>query len=504
MSCTNNPHKLRALINSKARHRHPDHGHAFSRTSALSLPEPCQVCGETAWPSFPLITALVSKCLLCGTVAHRSCLGNRSSWGQSVGTCPEPADPSDECTTAETFEDDATSSVSIVDSGLAGRRAMRVTKLAGTTLLGSVVGGVVSGGVVTGAGLLIALGKAGCVVSGGTLGFLRERRKQIRLGVVLSPSVEGISPFWSERAAVVREAAIFRGLQSTSRDADQASQPLLDGCLLEERVNVFVSRVVLNPRTLPGALFRGLLSDFAQRHRRHGRHVAVAAQGGSAGGTAGDDSPPPMRSTPTSQEASAPLDALGLIHEVISAVFHFHPHLGADDLSAAETINAVDRLCFGEIYEAVFAHVSAGCRDEDEALRVRCGGCRAYPNEVAKTVGLSEEALRVLAAMGHASHTALDKMRAITRFVECVASSLPEPASADDLMPSLCLHVSAAAAAKVGPVSMHAEIEFVELFCRDDLLLLGREGYALASVKGAVSALGAMGTAAAAGGGGGE
>ena len=121
-----------------------------------------------------------------------------------------------------------------------------------------------------------------------------------------------------------------------------------------------------------------------------------------------------------------------------------------------------------------------------------------------KTVGLSEEALRVLAAMGHASHTALDKMRAITRFVECVASSLPEPASADDLMPSLCLHVSAAAAAKVGPVSMHAEIEFVELFCRDDLLLLGREGYALASVKGAVSALGAMGTAAAAGGGGGE
>ena len=59
--------------------------------------------------------------------------------------------------------------------------------------------------------------------------------------------------------------------------------------------------------------------------------------------------------------------------------------------------------------------------------------------------------------------------------------------NADDLLPAVAKHVVFARMPHV-----HSELAFIGRFCRDDPLVLGREGYAMATLAAAVRALEAM------------
>jgi len=384
---------------------------------------------------------------------------------------------------ADFSREEALDAHSIIDPGLRTRKAARAAQLGGSTLVGSVLGGVLGGGV---GGLLggpagymtaTAAGKAALAVTGATVAYQRKRREQLKLGVSIPPSDVRIPPFWAARANEIRELSVFRVMHATSGADEQTSQELVDECALEERVNVFVARCCLDPSTLPGALFRALVLDFKERH-------GMAAGARSTGSdidpaTAEEDGPAAVAAG--AEAFSAVLDALGLTHQVISASFHYHPVLGRSDESAAETINAVDRLCFGEIYEAVFWDLVQQCSEADEAL---AAVLVRVVDLVPRGAWCSEEALRALAETSRAK-TALDKMRCLGRFVDCVGSTLAGSASADDLVPALLRHVAVGG----GGLRLHAELAFTERFCRDDLLLIGQDGYVLTSMTAAVTSL---------------
>ena len=100
------------------------------------------------------------------------------------------------------------------------------------------------------------------------------------------------------------------------------------------------------------------------------------------------------------------------------------------------------------------------------------------------SVAPSREALRALSLVSSA-RTALGKMRCFLRCVECTASAAtPSPPTADDLLPALARVVIFSENLK-----LHAELAFVQAFCRDELLLLGRGGYAVTSISVVLSSL---------------
>ena len=506
-----------ANLLSLPRMRHPQNGHAFYRT-IMASPKPCEVCGKRV-----LLFGAPCRCLLCGILVHRQCYSravhakklarcqacpeelevfhdgddgtatsgdadeDEQDGGKLAAPAPEmdtgrgtPADGEDveeriEGTLVAEHADDT--GVSIDDDSYRSRQLQRASLLAGATLVGGALGGP--------AGAILGVNgaaKAGCAVVGATFGYRRARRKQMTYESI-APPMEGIPAFWAQRAEEVRKRASLWTTPLSYSSSDQAVQVQLEGCNLDERVNVFVVKLLFDPKTIPGALCDSLVVDYGQRHATGSqenseedpsRRTREGAQETSAVAEADADGKEAVPPKP-----SPILDALGLIHEVLSSVFQYHMKLAESEETIMVTINAVDRVVLAPLYDNVMKFLIGEHKAADDALTAKLAGL-SIPDQ-----RINQDAMRAVAS-AISARTAYDKLLCFTRFVECVSASCDQKSgsSADDLLPALCSHV---VASEFG--GLHAEMAFIELFSRNDFMLLGREGYALTSVQAAITAL---------------
>jgi len=437
-------------------------GHSFSSNNIFSA----GTCLECNLRVFLFETPC--KCLVCGALAHRACL-SRASLAGSLPCCTEvcleetrgggraqfaatlAAEESPESTTDEGGHGACIPSLvdPMVDPSYKVRRALRASTLVGGTFLGSVVG-IASGGVLLGGGGILAVGlKASMGTAGGITAYIHQRRKALLQGVVLPPTSDMVPVFWAERARELRAQSVFKFVASSFGHEDEQGILKLEGCALEEKVSFFVTKLLLNSQTVPGLLWVHLREAFEERAAR------------------------------PSEGHSQIFDALGLTHELIMAVFSYHSVLGASDEIAISTINSIDDVVFGELYGSVFGTIIEDYHEVDSGLEAKfqtLGDAQLRPQ--------SEAAMCAMRSASNAK-TALNKMRCFSRLVECIGTIDGTPLSADELIPALTRHVILSA----GSVRVHAELAFVDAFCRDELLLLGREGYALTSLRACVQSL---------------
>uniref|UniRef100_A0A6U1A6V6 Phorbol-ester/DAG-type domain-containing protein n=1 Tax=Rhizochromulina marina TaxID=1034831 RepID=A0A6U1A6V6_9STRA len=402
--------------------------------------------------------------------------------------------------------------------------------IVGPTLAGTLVGGALGGpaGAIVG---MNAAGKATFAVAGASLGYHQAKRRIARSEALGDPEGK-YPPFWAERAQILRETAARWHISARFNASDNATQALLEDCLLEEKVGVLVAKLLLNKHTLPGYLYEKLMVDFYDRHpeahtehsgETRGNGVPTAAQSEPSnpddcvaepdtGTSLASASSPPRLDCGGSREhsssaaglepvASPILDAMGLAHELIAAVLHYHERLSQRDESIIATINAVDRVVLGEIYPTLFSDVQGRFRSADTALRekldhasaerVSDGGSGAEGSasgwDMSEFSQAQVTAAGTLAAVAKA-RTTLDKMRCLVRAVECTAAACPHAPTADDLVPALARTVALSMLLEPS-LAMHSEVAFTDELCRDDLLCLGKEGFALTSVTAALSVL---------------
>lgn len=230
-----------------------------------------------------------------------------------------------------------------------------------------------------------------------------------------------------------------------------STRAIVCNLLLASQVALFVSTLLHNKRTLPGFLYSELSLAF------HRRHPQVALNEGGA-------------------DALSPiLDAQGLTHELLICSFQYHPLLAQSDESVIETVNAIDRTVSWNLYPKVFSFFKNECSEADELLRRNCAGVK---------IANDEATTRALLATATA-RSGIDKMHCLTRFVEMVSADCGgNGASADDLVPALVYAIARACP----QMHLHAELAFIEKFCRNEIMFFGKDGYALTSVKGAVTA----------------
>lgn len=206
------------------------------------------------------------------------------------------------------------------------------------------------------------------------------------------------------------------------------------------QVSLFVTSILFNIQTVPGILWGSFERLFADR--QSGR----------------------MRA----------LDVHGMTHELILAVFQYNPLLYQTDEIAIETVNCVDRVVFGSVYDSVFEYFVSESQSADDSLASKLAGV----GEVPRAHDL--QAMRSLASLQYA-RTSFDKMKCVTRFVEVIASP---GLAADDLIPALCRSVLVG----INHLSLRifSELAFMDYFSRGDVAFYGKDGYSLTSLSAAV------------------
>jgi hypothetical protein len=489
-------------ILSLPRVRHPQHGHAFY-PMLFSTPQSCIICKKRV-----LLFGTPCRCLLCGVLVHRQCY-SRAVHAKTLPLCESsPEELHDHRSAATTAEaDDGACSIvgadegpsevqqndaeiSIADSAYRARQLKRASLLAGATIVGGALGG--PAGAMLGAN---GAAKAGCAVAGATLGYRRVRRQQMDYQSI-APTMEGVPDIWAERADEVRKRASLWTTPLSYSSSDQEVQMQLEGCNLEERVNVFIAKLLFDVRTIPGALCDALVAEYGKRHGnkdKEGEGFAEDAQRDKErelecrqlleGAAQREDGRPPEHSEAVAvlSRPSPILDALGLIHEILLSVFQYHIKLAESEETIVVTINAVDRLVIAPLYDRIMQFLV----DEHRAADAGFASKLMSVNFSSSDERVDHDALRALAS-AISARTAYEKLLCFTRFVERVSSNCDrrKGSSADNLLPALCLHFVAS-----DIYSIHAELAFIDHFSRNDFMLLGREGYALTSVQAAVTAL---------------
>jgi len=515
--------ELQATVNAPLFRNTKGGGHSFSRVSFLA-PSPCVVCNERV-----MLLASPCSCLLCGCAAHRACISRVAAQGvtmpfpcesgfvdrhntirredfEDVAASVSTVDPLDEPLSSDNAivgegqlvggqelvrgddnegnesilsssepSAEVEDSVSLLDNSLVARQAQRASALVGATALGTIAGGLIGG-----ACGIMAIGRVTIALSGATVAYRKARQEQLS-GLIIPPPADDIPLFWAEKALELRKSRVWAHTHSRFTAADQEQQRQVDECLLEEKVcldylyslkcssltsiflccglfyslavqvALFVGTLLHNRNSLPGYLYLELLRAFNARH-------------------------PQSAASETLENHYSPIyDCQGLAHELVLCTFQYHPLLAQSDESVIETIDAIDRTVLWELYPKVFPYFVNECNEADEILRSNCGKNEELFNKAATRALLATASAR----------SSIDKMYCITRFVEAV--SLDGGAidtSADELLPALIQAI----APVCHRMSLHAELFFIDKFCRNELMFSGKDGYALTSLKGAVMA----------------
>mmetsp|Transcript_290 Transcript_290/g.358 ORF Transcript_290/g.358 Transcript_290/m.358 type:complete len:669 (+) Transcript_290:101-2107(+) len=415
-------------------------------------------------------------------------------------------------------EEEEDKEVSISDPNYRMKQVHRATSLGGSALLGTVVGSMIGGVSIIGAPPLLGaiagtmFGKAAFAFTGATLGYRRQRMKQLELLLEI-PTEDNIPKYWNDKTLEIcnSNSLIMSLISSSYTGKDEDIQIAIKDCNLEEKVNLFISKTLLNPQTLPGIIFEKLIQIYKNKYNillihnnnedvNNSNHSLLNennefnkisnTKGSTEGGAeetennvnnndnddgkvsivehaietiiyedngevekndgnnkvdersynhnhgaedGGDDDDDDENEN---DKVSPVLDCIGLLLEIVKAVFQYHPILGEEDVTIQMAVNAVDRLVFGEIYSFVFQYLKQIHHQEDSKLTLSLSPTSSSspspslmeaPRSLIRqspswnNLYVSDDAIRALGCITMA-RTASDKLSCITRFVDCVSN----------------------------------------------------------------------------------
>ena len=253
--------------------------------------------------------------------------------------------------------------------------------------------------------------------------------------------------------------------QRYQRDTDIV-RPSEEEIPTPDKVLLLASRILNDKNSVPGHVYRYMIRTFRERCD-------------CEDGKAGNDGSPSRRCRD---------DAHAVIKHVTASLVEDHPGFGHNAALTELTATAVEGFVFGAIYQVVFEEIrqEVGRRDTDLVEKIvkfewtQPSWCQA--NQI------SEDALNALRLVPTCS-TAVEKLKFCTKFLESISEHFSKEGGgekrsalcADSLLKMVCQHIVA-----IKLESINAEIAFLEEFARDEQLLRGREGYALATFQAAL------------------
>jgi len=248
-----------------------------------------------------------------------------------------------------------------------------------------------------------------------------------------------------------------------------------------EKIMLLVNRILNDKMSLPGYVYRYLI-------RKHKERSVSGQEEGSEhspllliGGTETKSMREENRSSLSCRQ-----DAHGVIKHVTATLLEVRPGLASSLAMTEMSAMAVETLVFSELYEDVFDEIIRQTLDQDEALQskidtLRHCSMRSQRDGSEKHPTSSHEAIAALKFLPSA-HTPADKLFFLVIFLEHISAHFSALDNrfidADLLLNMVCQHLVAAQIP-----SLHAEIEFIADFARDEQLLRGKEGYALITLQ---------------------
>lgn len=228
-----------------------------------------------------------------------------------------------------------------------------------------------------------------------------------------------------------------------------------------EKVLLLASRILNDKNSVPGHVYRYMIERF--RERRAGEVLET------------EEGPSRRRRD----------DAHAVIKHVTAALLEERPGFGHTATLTELTATAVEGFVFGQIYEVVFEEIKFEVRLKDAYLTEKIDDFECIQPSLCNHNHIVADALDALRLVPTFS-TAVDKLKCCTTFLEKISEHFSKTGenaviSADSLLKMVCQHLVA-----IKLHSVNAEIAFLEEFARDDRLLRGREGYALATLQAAL------------------
>ena len=274
--------------------------------------------------------------------------------------------------------------------------------------------------------------------------------------LLVRPNIQ-IDPEWARltneaRLKATKESSTVSSfLQSATSDRHRRDEDIVcaaeDELPTNDKILLLTSRVLNDKTSIPGYVYRSLITTFKDRCRDRESMVVV-------------------------EEASARVrrdDCHAVIKHVTATLLESRPGLGKSASLIDLTATAVELLVFGELYSWVMEEIVAETAAVDRALLDKM-----IPNII---LDVSKPALQSLLRLPDA-HTAVDKLSCCVEFLERISADFEDCVSADSLLKLVCEQIVAARLDH-----LNAEVAFLEEFARDEQLLRGREGYSLVTLQ---------------------
>jgi hypothetical protein len=377
--------------------------------------------------------------------------------------------------------------------GVIGAKCGQTAGILGVFLEGSVSIGVLASG--------IAAGK----YTGQQLQDKLEERRVLAVGhgthrrvLLIRPTVQ-IDPAWSDIYAEARRThddqyvglslsnILPNGEKQAKRERYEREFDIVktdeDEIPTADKVLLLVSRILNDKASLPGHVYRHLLTVFRERCEQRGPLIRIARNDTAVEDEANDEAPVFVLDPYRGRRQ----DAHAVIKYVTASLLEVRPGFAAAPSITELTASAVESLVFGEVYDLVIEEIEAEYEERDDELLSKIAEFdRHRPNSLGQEGEdyrefISESALGGLHQLPQA-HSAVDKLRYCVTFLECISDHFSSYSSksmgADSLLKMVCQHILVA---KV--FALNAQIAFLEEFARDEQLLRGREGYALVTLQ---------------------
>jgi hypothetical protein len=374
---------------------------------------------------------------------------------------------------------------SVVAGGIAGGVAgLALAGPAGAILSGYVCAtGMVVEGTVATASVVVASIAAGTTTSR-HLQSQQNNNRVISVGemgakskvLLVRPSIH-MDPIWDQIALEGRKSAPLTILGKPRNDSDIVTTRE-DEIATKDKVLFLVSRALNDKFCLSGHMYRYLVEVFRDRCRTRTQLLSAS-------------NPSIAAFSPRARRD----DAHAVIKYVTAVLLEERPELGSSPFLTEMTANIVESLVFGQIYDAVFEEIRLETQERDESLRGKIEALkRENNNDLRAALGegcfISEKALKQLQMIPEA-HSASDKLYFCVRFLDVLAGLFSNVRENNKMLMDADSLVKMAWHHLLLSEMKHccAEVVFLEEFARDEQLLRGRHGYALATLQASLQYL---------------
>jgi len=302
--------------------------------------------------------------------------------------------------------------------------------------------------------------------------------------VLVRPNVV-VNPIWEEITMNARRSApkdnFVEGLALFGdKVADKKERKRRDHDIVfseEEELNtkdkvfLLVTSSLNDKRSLPGYVYRELIGEVKSRAR--------ARTDGSTTDAAKD--------TDVYSRAMRQ-DIHGIIKHITATLLEVRPGFCSSPRITELSAMAIETIVFGEVYDHVMEEIKRETSDKDMARSKKVNILMDTANALGIDIyaHISEDAIRSI-EMLPSYHSVEEKLRCCVELLQLVSDvGCNANMGADFLLTLVCQHL---ALAKVP--YLNAECAFLEEFAKDEILLQGKEGYALVTIQASIHFLNA-------------